>query len=154
VRRHLQHRAGSRRAVDRVARRSRPCVQSAGYHCFCGQSEKWKSSQPAARRTRLRRAEKLDAVILRWPDRTPRRATSMPEPHATESAPPSRFAKLRWILALAFLGLTAWLQYREVGELPLPDVQRTLLDVPTLPALGVAALALISVAFTGFVDVL
>ena len=78
----------------------------------------------------------------------------MSETHATESAPPSRFGQLRWILALAFLGITAWLLYREVGELPLPDVQRTLLDVPTLPALGVAALALVAVAFTGFVDVL
>jgi phosphatidylglycerol lysyltransferase len=78
----------------------------------------------------------------------------MTELHATESAPPGRFAKLRWLLALAFLGITGWLLYREVGELPLPDVQRTLLDVPTLPALGVAALALVAVAFTGFVDVL
>jgi phosphatidylglycerol lysyltransferase len=78
----------------------------------------------------------------------------MSEPQTTESAPPSRFGKLRWILALAFLGITGWLLYREVGELPLPDVQRTLLDVPTLPALGVAALALVAVAFTGFVDVL
>ena len=79
----------------------------------------------------------------------------MTEPHATaERAAPGRFAKLRWILALAFLGITAWLLYREVGELPLPDIQRTLLDVPTLPALGVAALALFAVAFTGFVDVL
>jgi phosphatidylglycerol lysyltransferase len=78
----------------------------------------------------------------------------MTESHTSESAPPSRFGQLRWILALAFLGITGWLLYREVGELPLPDVQRTLLDVPTLPALGVAALALIAVAFTGFVDVL
>lgn len=79
----------------------------------------------------------------------------MTEPHATtERSAPGRFAKLRWILALAFLSITAWLLYREVGELPLPDIQRTLLDVPTLPALGVAALALFAVAFTGFVDVL
>src|ERR1700733_12102762 len=79
----------------------------------------------------------------------------MTEAHTTaESKTPGRFAKLRWVLALAFLSITAWLLYREVGELPLPDIQRTLLDVPTLPALGVAALALISVAFTGFVDFL
>ncbi|HEX4482085.1 MAG TPA: bifunctional lysylphosphatidylglycerol flippase/synthetase MprF, partial [Rudaea sp.] len=64
------------------------------------------------------------------------------------------FAKLRWVLALVFLGVTGWLLYREVGEMPLADIQHTLLDVPTLPALGVAALALIAVAFTGFVDVL
>src|ERR1700754_4565075 len=78
----------------------------------------------------------------------------MSETHASDSAPSSRFGKLRWILALVFLGVTAWLLYREVGELPIPDIQRTLLDVPTLPALGVAALALVAVAFTGFVDVL
>ncbi len=79
----------------------------------------------------------------------------MTEPHPTaERAAPNPFAKLRWILALLFLGVTGWLLYREVGEMPMADIQHTLLDVPTLPALGVAALALFSVAFTGFVDVL
>ena len=78
----------------------------------------------------------------------------MSETTAAEHAASSRFARLRWILPLGFLSLTGWLLYREIGELPLPDVQRTLLDVPTLPALGVAALALVSVAFTGFVDFL
>jgi phosphatidylglycerol lysyltransferase len=78
----------------------------------------------------------------------------MSETTATEHAAPSRFAKLRWILPLGFLSLTGWLLYRELGELPLPDIQSTLLAVPTLPALGVAALALLSVAFTGFVDFL
>ena len=73
---------------------------------------------------------------------------------ATERTTSSRFAKLRWILPLGFLSLTGWLLYRELGELPLPDIQSTLLAVPTLPALGVAALALVSVAFTGFVDFL
>jgi len=64
------------------------------------------------------------------------------------------FARLRWIVPSAFLGLTAWLLWRGVGEFNLPEVQRTLLDVPTLPALGVAALAAASVAFTGCVDLL
>jgi phosphatidylglycerol lysyltransferase len=78
----------------------------------------------------------------------------MTESHANQSTSVFSFAKLRWVLALVFLSVTAWLLYREVGELPLPDIQRTLLDVPTLPALGVAAFALIAVTFTGFVDVL
>jgi len=78
----------------------------------------------------------------------------MSETAATEHAASNHFARLRWILPLGFLSLTGWLLYREIGELPIPDIQRTLLDVPTLPALGVAALALISVAFTGFVDFL
>ena len=64
------------------------------------------------------------------------------------------FARLRWIVPSAFLALTAWLLWRGVGEFNLPEVQRTLLDVPTLPALGVAALAALSVAFTGCVDLL
>jgi phosphatidylglycerol lysyltransferase len=78
----------------------------------------------------------------------------MTEPRPAESTSIFSFARLRWVLALVFLSITAWLLYREVGELPIPDIQRTLLDVPTLPALGVAALALVAVAFTGFVDVL
>jgi len=61
-------------------------------------------------------------------------------------------ARLRWIIPAAFLVLVAWLLWREIGEFPLPDIQKTLLDVPTLPALGVAALALFSVAYTGLVD--
>jgi len=75
---------------------------------------------------------------------------------ATASTPaaPGRFTRLRWILPVAFLALTAWLLWREIGALPLPEIQRTLLDVPTLPALAVAALALASVAFTGTVDFL
>src|SRR4029079_8347472 len=40
----------------------------------------------------------------------------------------------------------------ELDEFPLPDIQKTLLDVPTLPMLGVGALALFAVAFTGLVD--
>jgi phosphatidylglycerol lysyltransferase len=61
-------------------------------------------------------------------------------------------ARLRWLLPPAFLALTGWLLWREIGELPLADIQRTLLEVPTLPALAVGALALLSVAFTGTID--
>lgn len=61
-------------------------------------------------------------------------------------------ARLRWIVPTAFLALVAWLLWRELDEFPLPDIQKTLLDVPTLPMLGVGALALFAVAFTGIVD--
>src|SRR5258708_18131784 len=61
-------------------------------------------------------------------------------------------ARLRWIVPVAFLALVAWLLWHEVGEFPLPDIQKTLLDVPTAAALGVAALAIFSVTFTGLVD--
>ena len=64
----------------------------------------------------------------------------------------SVLARLRWIIPTAFLALTAVLLWHELGAFPLPDLQRTLLAVPTLPALGVAALALFSVTFTGGVD--
>jgi phosphatidylglycerol lysyltransferase len=62
------------------------------------------------------------------------------------------FARLRWIIPTLFLAVVAWLLWHEVGEFPLPDIQKTLLDVPTLPMLGVGALALFAVAFTGLVD--
>ncbi|TLY50968.1 MAG: bifunctional lysylphosphatidylglycerol flippase/synthetase MprF [Gammaproteobacteria bacterium] len=62
-------------------------------------------------------------------------------------------ARLRWLVPLAFLALTGWLLWRELDhQFDLPEIQRTLLDVPTLPALGIAALALAAVAFTGLVD--
>src|SRR5215471_14944634 len=61
-------------------------------------------------------------------------------------------ARLRWLIPTLFLALVAWLLWKEVGEFPLPDIQKTLLDVPTLQALGVGALALFAVAFTGLVD--
>jgi len=67
-------------------------------------------------------------------------------------AGPGVLARLRWIIPSAFLALTGWLLWREVGAFPLPDIQKTLLDVPTAAALGVAALALFSVTFTGLVD--
>ncbi|MEO7430858.1 MAG: bifunctional lysylphosphatidylglycerol flippase/synthetase MprF [Dokdonella sp.] len=61
---------------------------------------------------------------------------------------------LRWIVPIAFLLLVGWLVVRGIDEFDLPEMQRTLLDVPTLPALGVALLALFAVASTGVIDVL
>jgi phosphatidylglycerol lysyltransferase len=68
------------------------------------------------------------------------------------AAASSVIARLRWIVPVAFLALTAWLLWHEAGTFPLEDIQHTLIDVPTLPALGVAALALVGVTFTGSVD--
>ena len=65
---------------------------------------------------------------------------------------PGILARLRWLVPLAFLSVTGWLLWRELDHFDLPEIQRTLLDVPTLPALGIAALALLAVAFTGIVD--
>jgi phosphatidylglycerol lysyltransferase len=65
----------------------------------------------------------------------------------------SWFARARVAIPLLFLALVGWLVVREIDELDLPQIQRTLLEVPTLSALGVAVLALIAVAFTGLVDV-
>jgi phosphatidylglycerol lysyltransferase len=72
----------------------------------------------------------------------------------TTHASPPLLARLRWMVPSTFLALTAWLLAREAGEFNLPEIQRTLLDVPTLPALAVAALSALSVAFTGCVDLL
>jgi phosphatidylglycerol lysyltransferase len=71
--------------------------------------------------------------------------------HSADSSR-NAFARLRWIIPTLFLAIVAWLLWHEVGEFPLPDIQKTLLDVPTLPMLGVGALALFAVAFTGLVD--
>ena len=42
---------------------------------------------------------------------------------------------------------------RGIDEFDLPEMQRTLLEVPTLPAVGIGLLALAAVAFTGLIDV-
>ena len=78
----------------------------------------------------------------------------MNETSAIASTAPSALAKLRWMVPTAFLALTVWLLWHELGTFPLVEVQRALLDVPTLPALGVAMLAVFGVAFTGCVDFL
>ncbi|MEO6688352.1 MAG: bifunctional lysylphosphatidylglycerol flippase/synthetase MprF [Dokdonella sp.] len=62
-------------------------------------------------------------------------------------------ARLRWLVPIAFLILVGWLVVRGIDEFDLPEMQRTLLEVPTLPAVGVALLALFAVAFTGLIDV-
>ena len=61
---------------------------------------------------------------------------------------------MRWCIPLAFLAGVATLAVREIDRFDLPAMQRTLLQVPTLPALGIAVLALLAVACTGFIDVL
>ncbi|HZP66828.1 MAG TPA: bifunctional lysylphosphatidylglycerol flippase/synthetase MprF [Rudaea sp.] len=77
----------------------------------------------------------------------PQSAISAPQPHTPW------LARLRFIVPCAFLALTVWLVWRGLGDFDLPEIQRTLLDVPTLPALAVAALACVCVAFTGCVDI-
>lgn len=61
-------------------------------------------------------------------------------------------AYLRWLVPIAFLALVGWLLLRGISEFNLQEMQRTLLEVPTLSGLGVAALALFAVAFTGLID--
>jgi phosphatidylglycerol lysyltransferase len=73
---------------------------------------------------------------------------------ANPVAKPSLLARLRWLVPLAFLALTGWLVWQQVGSFDLPGMQRTLLEVPTLPAIGIALLAIFAVAFTGLVDAL
>jgi len=76
--------------------------------------------------------------------------TETPSPPAPRTWP----QRLRVAVPLVFLGLVGWLVVREIGsDFDLPQMQRTLIGVPTLPAIAVALLALSSVAFTGFVDV-
>lgn len=67
-------------------------------------------------------------------------------------APSRRQALLRWLVPLGFLALTAWLVWRELASFDLVQVQRTLVGVPTLPALGLALFALAAVCLTGLVD--
>lgn len=68
-----------------------------------------------------------------------------------------RSARARWLrrgVPIVFLGVVGWLVEREVGDFDLPAMQRALLGVPTLPALAIAAFALVAVAFTGLIDVI
>lgn len=60
---------------------------------------------------------------------------------------------VRWCIPLAFLIGVATLAVREIDRFDLPAMQRTLLQVPTLPALGIAVLAMLAVAVTGVIDV-
>ncbi len=78
-------------------------------------------------------------------------------PESSTLPPPAAHgwaARLRWLVPIAFLGVIGWLLVHGVDEFDLPEMQRTLLAVPTLPALGIALLALFAVAFTGSIDVL
>ncbi|HQX65559.1 MAG TPA: bifunctional lysylphosphatidylglycerol flippase/synthetase MprF [Dokdonella sp.] len=76
------------------------------------------------------------------------------EPHSDQARPQLWRGMLRWCIPLAFLALVAWLVVREIDSLDLPAMQRSLLQMPLLPTLGIAALALGAVAFTGFIDVI
>jgi phosphatidylglycerol lysyltransferase len=73
----------------------------------------------------------------------------------TPTSPAARgwAVRLRWLVPVAFLTLVGWLLARGVAEFDLPEMQRTLIGVPTLPAIGVGMLALAAVAFTGLIDV-
>jgi phosphatidylglycerol lysyltransferase len=79
----------------------------------------------------------------------------MTTPPAASAETPARawFARLRWLVPVVFLGVTAWLVWRELSGFDLRSLQRTLLHVHTINAAAAAALALFAVAFTGSVDV-
>ncbi|HEY6893916.1 MAG TPA: hypothetical protein VI258_07100, partial [Rhodanobacteraceae bacterium] len=80
--------------------------------------------------------------------------TTATETTPTPSAARLWLARLRVAVPFLFLAVVGWLVVREIGsDFDLPQMQRTLIDVPTLPAIAVALLALSAVAFTGFVDV-
>ena len=58
---------------------------------------------------------------------------------ATPSTSRVWLARLRVAVPLVFLATVVWLVVREIGsDFDLPQTQRTLIDVPTLPAIGVA----------------
>lgn len=78
----------------------------------------------------------------------------MTAPSTDDTAAPAspRRSRLRWLVPLGFLGLTGWLVWRELASFDLTQVQRTLVAVPTLPAIGIAMFALLAVAVTGLVD--
>ncbi len=78
----------------------------------------------------------------------------MNAPLTDDTAAPtvSRWAFLRWLVPLGFLLLTGWLVWRELTSFDLTQVQRTLIAVPTVQALGIAVFALFAVGMTGLVD--
>jgi len=78
------------------------------------------------------------------------------EPASAAHKPATRglLARLRWLVPCGFLVLTAWLVWHEFDSFDRVNMQSTLLAVPTLPALGIAALALFGVTITGLVDLL
>lgn len=78
----------------------------------------------------------------------------MTTPSASAKASPPRDWRrhLHWLVPLAFLGAVGAMVWHGAGDFDLPQLQRTLLGVPTLPALALAVLALASVAFTGCID--
>lgn len=80
---------------------------------------------------------------------------SIPPDSVDPTTPATRswLARLRWLVPIAFLVLVGWLLGRGAADFDLPELQRTLISVPTLPAIGIALFALCAVAFTGLIDV-
>ena len=80
----------------------------------------------------------------------------MHDPAAPESAvDPSRHwlrHLLRWLVPLVFLGIVGGLLWHEVDAIDLPQMQRSLLQVPTAAIILIGLLALFGVAFTGLID--
>jgi phosphatidylglycerol lysyltransferase len=66
---------------------------------------------------------------------------------------PARYAALRWLVPMVFLAVTGWLVWRELAGFDLVQLQRTLVAVPSVQALGIALFALLAVGITGLVDV-
>lgn len=62
-------------------------------------------------------------------------------------------AALRWLIPLVLLIVIGTLLAHELDTIDLPQMQRSLLAVPTWQVLGIAFLALSAVAFTGLIDV-
>lgn len=59
---------------------------------------------------------------------------------------------LRWLVPLVFLGIIGALLWHEVDGIDLPQMQRSLLQVPSGSAVLIGLLALFGVAFTGMID--
>ena len=59
---------------------------------------------------------------------------------------------LRWLVPLAFLCIVGTLLWRELDGIDLPQMQRSLLQVPTGAVVLIGLLALLGVGFTGFID--
>lgn len=79
-------------------------------------------------------------------------AASPTDTPADASRSASRLARLRWAVPLGFLALTGWLVWRELAGFDLHRMEHILVHVPTVHAAGMAALALLAVAFTGLID--
>ena len=77
--------------------------------------------------------------------------SAAPEPSINHSHHPLR-RLVRWLVPLAFLCIVSALLWHEVDAIDLPQMQRSLLQVPTGAVILIGLLALFGVAFTGFID--